>query len=120
MNLKIHLEYNQTQSFTITDITLQNNIIKSDTFHSLLQYIFPEFEYKILDHERIFIQTPEEIDLVLIENHDHPISGHQGFQRTYENIKDRYYWENMKETICDYIRKFVKNRKPILTPIRAQ
>lgn len=123
-NLKTLLDYNKTKEFTITDIITQNPRIQEATLNSLLQYIFHDFEYKKLENERMQIQTPEEKELVLIENHDHPLSGHQGFQRTYDNIKNKYYWDNMKQDIRDYIQKceicqksktnFKPNKSPML------
>ncbi|CAF1473908.1 unnamed protein product, partial [Didymodactylos carnosus] len=41
---------------------------------------------------------------ILFTHHDHPLAGHFGVDRTWNNIKNKYYWPNMKKTIEDYIR----------------
>lgn len=73
-NLKGLLGFNKTTSFTVVDITLQNDKIKKATFHSLLQYCFSNFTYKILANERLTLLSKEEIELVLVENHNNQYS----------------------------------------------
>ncbi|CAF2143978.1 unnamed protein product [Rotaria magnacalcarata] len=41
---------------------------------------------------------------ILLAYHDHPFSGHFGVNRTYNKIKDKFYWFNMLNTIKQYIR----------------
>lgn len=123
-NLKLMLDFNKTTTFTVVNPILQNSKIQYDTFKSLLQYLFLGIEYKILNQERVLISDPQEITRILEENHDSPLAGHQGFHRTYDNIKQFYYWDNMKKTIQDYIQKcktcqtskvnFKPNRSPML------
>ncbi|CAF4447474.1 unnamed protein product [Didymodactylos carnosus] len=63
---------------------------------------------------------------ILFTHHDHPMAGHFGVERTWRNIKNKYYWPNMKESIEKYIRsrtecsKFnIQRQKPpgLLQPI---
>src|ERR1041384_203126 len=46
----------------------------------------------------------EEIDSVLWMMHNHPTGEHFGIENTYEKIKERYYWKNMKTDIEQYIK----------------
>jgi hypothetical protein len=45
-----------------------------------------------------------ELDTVLWMMHNHPTAGHFGIDNTYEKIKERFYWKNMKEDIKQYIK----------------
>jgi hypothetical protein len=40
----------------------------------------------------------------LQENHDSILGGHRGMNKTYEAIKQPYYWPNMKKEIDDYVK----------------
>lgn len=104
-NLKILLEEHKTKQFTIVDVTLQNDKIKINTFYSLLQYLFKGYDYKILRYARQEITDPNRINEILRENHDHCLAGHQGIIKTYNRIKNQYFWDHMKESINKYIKK---------------
>lgn len=41
---------------------------------------------------------------IMYSHHDEPLSGHLGFSRTYDKIKNRYYWIGMKSDILKYVR----------------
>ena len=41
---------------------------------------------------------------ILSAYHDHPLSGHFGVTRTYNKIKDKFYWLQMLDTIKQYVR----------------
>ena len=54
------------------------------------------------------------IQEVLALNHDIPMTGHQGVDRTRARIKEKYYWYKMNETIKFYVKSCVscnKNKK---------
>jgi hypothetical protein len=44
----------------------------------------------------------------LQENHDLILGGHSGINKTYESIKQHYYWSNMKKEIEQWVRKCTK------------
>ncbi len=44
------------------------------------------------------------ISELLYTHHDHPLSGHFGLIRTWNNLKNKYYWPNMKHVISQYIK----------------
>lgn len=56
---------------------------------------------------RIVLTTPEEIENVLRQNHDSPLSGHIGQKRLYNKLKRLYTWPNMKKTIKKYVNKCI-------------
>jgi hypothetical protein len=69
-------------------------------------------KYKIING-RILYQTNNRWSNIITENekttvlsamHDNPTSGHFGIETTYNRIKERYYWKNMKKDIEDYIK----------------
>ncbi|XP_044751643.1 uncharacterized protein LOC123311642 [Coccinella septempunctata] len=107
VNLRLMLNFNNIKKFTIPNIALfkNNSIIREDTFFSLLYFLFRDFEYEILCDERINVSDENLIKEILFENHDSPLAGHQGFERTYEKIKKFYFLDNMKDPIRKYIRR---------------
>lgn len=48
---------------------------------------------------------------VLYANHDHPMSGHLGIDKTYRKIKQKYYINNLKNYVYKYCRDCVECAK---------
>ncbi|CAF1078976.1 unnamed protein product [Didymodactylos carnosus] len=48
---------------------------------------------------------------ILFTHHNHPLAGHFGVERTWRNIKNKYYWPNMKDSTENYIRSCSKCSK---------
>src|SRR6185369_11014044 len=44
-----------------------------------------------------------ELETVLYNSHDNPLSGHLKFEATYNRIATKYYWYGIKKTIQDYV-----------------
>jgi hypothetical protein len=42
---------------------------------------------------------------VLQEFHDSPLVGHQGFIKTYRNVRERFVWKGMKEDVMFHVRE---------------
>src|SRR2546429_1194203 len=68
-----------------------------------------------------------ETESVLYMLHDHPISAHFGFERTYRKAKERYYWPSMRKNIETYVkscdqcqRRGRPNKKNELHPIKTR
>ena len=38
------------------------------------------------------------------ECHDSTVGGHKGETKTYERVRERFYWKGMREDIRDYVR----------------
>ena len=45
---------------------------------------------------------------ILKENHDSVLGGHRGMNKTYEAIKNRYKWPNMKQEVEEYVKRCAK------------
>lgn len=63
---------------------------------------------------RLVVPKPY-IQEVLSLNHDLPMTGHQGVDRTRARIKEKFYWYKMNETIKAYVQACAicnKNKKP--------
>ena len=51
------------------------------------------------------------ITQILQENHDIPISGHLGRDKTYERITRNYYWPKMYKDVKKYINSYDSYQK---------
>ncbi|CAF1584026.1 unnamed protein product, partial [Didymodactylos carnosus] len=64
--------------------------------------------YRLIPHGLKTIRLPylpcSLIRDVLFLFHDQPSSAHFGITRTFEKLKNKYYWPNMKHSIIDYIQ----------------
>jgi len=40
---------------------------------------------------------------VLVECHDHPFAGHLGEQKTFNRVRQRYYWPKMRVDVKNYV-----------------
>ena len=63
------------------------------------------------------------IKRVLHECHDHDLSGHFGRDKTYEKVRQTFYWQTLRQDVDDYVKtckacQFSKgtNRKPMGVP----
>lgn len=44
---------------------------------------------------------------VCYNNHDDPLAGHCGINKTYDRIKDKYYWPGMLQYITNYVKSCI-------------
>lgn len=56
-------------------------------------------------HGDITTPTPEERTAIIKEHHESMIGGHKGITKTYRRIKQRFWWNNMKNDVQEYIRQ---------------
>ena len=47
---------------------------------------------------------PEQVELIIFSLHTAQESAHLGIESTYQKVKERYYWPDMKKTIEEYIK----------------
>jgi hypothetical protein len=76
---------------------------------------------------RLYIPRSLELrNKILHDNHDSPVGGHQGYERTLEKIVKNYYWSSLREDVMKYVqscdscqRNKVPNKKPagLLRPL---
>ena len=63
------------------------------------------------------------IDTVLNNCHDHVLAAHFGFQRTYDRIRQRYFWKGMYKDVDNWVRSCIScsqrktHRHKVLTPM---
>lgn len=94
----------------ISEISLPRLLFSYDKLswnklRSMLRFIFRNTNIRLIIHHDILYEPNEkEIQEILTENHSNPSSGHSGFHRTYNRIKQKFKWNGMK----DDIKKFIK------------
>lgn len=49
------------------------------------------------------IPLEENIPHIIKENHDSTAGGHQGVERLYQRIREKFFWNGMKEQIAEYV-----------------
>ena len=52
--------------------------------------------------------------------HDSAVGGHKGVNKTYRRIKQKYFWENMKDDVQKYIRKCLKCQLKKLVRVKTK
>ena len=63
------------------------------------------------------------IDTILNNCHDHVLAAHFGFQRTYDRIRQRYFWKGMYRDIDNWVRSCIScsqrktHRHKVLAPL---
>ena len=68
--------------------------------------------YKVMDEviyfrDRIFLTGGSQLkEKVLHASHGSPLSGHQGFTKTYMAIRERFSWKGLKEDILRHVREY--------------
>ena len=69
---------------------------------------------------RLYVPRESSIRTQLLhDNHDIPMAGHQGFQRTYEKLSKNYYWHSMREDVMKYVQSCdtcQRNKVPTKSP----
>ncbi|CAF4537834.1 unnamed protein product, partial [Rotaria sp. Silwood2] len=93
------------------DIDIQTRIqnIKDDPPKYLNDVVDQQLLYKLVTrngHTKIKLPwiPMSMIPDILSAYHDHPLSGHFGVNRTYNKIKDKFYWFQMLNSIKQYLR----------------
>lgn len=79
--------------------------LKWHKIRSAIRYIFQFTNIEInIYHDNIKKPSESEIKEILMEYHSNPTSGHSGFHRTYNRIKETFKWHNMKNDIKSFIK----------------
>ena len=101
------------------------------TFSDVLKETLKDCECHIFICYGTTTIPPDDIrNKIIEENHDSIIGGHRGITKTYRRIRERYFWQGMKDDITEYLRNCtkcqelklvrIKNREPMIitdTPI---
>lgn len=64
--------------------------------------------YRIKDKERSRVIRDYEFEGVMYMMHDNELSAHFGIEATYERIKEKYWWKNMRKDIEEYVKSCYK------------
>ena len=85
-----------------------------------------------MDDEQLMMVPHELCQKILVENHDVPIAGHVGINRTMDLIKRNYWWHGIRGDVVAYVqscpvcqrmksdnRKKASKMQPIPLPNRA-
>jgi hypothetical protein len=76
------------------------NNIEKDGNHEIVNGIL----YRKNKDKRLRVIKRDELEGVLYMLHDHTTAGHFGKKATYEKVKERYYWKNMKDDVEKYVK----------------
>lgn len=97
---------NNTQTISIPVFGINYDKLKWNQLRIMIRFIFKGTNINIKIHHNTLVKpNSEQIKEILIEYHSNPISGHSGFHRTYNRIKSKFKWQNMKNDI----KKFIKS-----------
>ena len=56
-----------------------------------------------MDESNFKIVVPEKTIITLLEfHHDLPLAGHRDFEKTFEGLKNRYFWFEMHKSVKEY------------------
>lgn len=98
------LETNQ-QIIFMPRIQFSYSKLNWNKIRAMLRYIFKNTNITVkICHDILKTPKDSDIPIILHENHTNPTSGHSGFHRTYNRIKQTYHWSNMKSDIKNFIK----------------
>ena len=66
--------------------------------------------------------TPEVADRphIIRESHDSAVAGHKGIFKTYARVRERFYWDGMKNDIVNYVKTCEDCQKRKLVRVRTK
>eukprot|EP00794_Sanderia_malayensis_P018581 gene18581-biopygen15656 len=99
----------EKESFVVGDDGMLYRKCKTKTGHARRQLVVPKLQ----------------IGQILMRMHDHQLSGHPGFFRTYRKVQQKYFWPKMKSDIkrhirhCEECAKFKSPKPAGKTPLKS-
>lgn len=81
--------------------------INWNLFQNIVQHIFSDVNCKIHFSNNLVqkVSSKNEIEQILKLYHDSPLGGHEGVERTFKRISEKYKWPKMRQDIKKYIEK---------------
>lgn len=77
-----------------------------EEFLSIVNMVFMDGQIKFIICSGELEYVPlEKRDEIFKELHDSPIGGHRGVSKTYNRVRQKYYWENLKDDIQHRIQQ---------------
>src|SRR6185369_12222247 len=83
--------------------TEYNRIIKNITNERKYE-IKGNVLFRIKKEDRLRVIKKYEYEGLMYMMHDNELSGHFGINATYEKIREKYYWKNMKRDVEEYVK----------------
>lgn len=95
--------------------------IQWEEIYEIIKSVFSNSDIKVLIYKNEIVYVPEEErDLIFKENHEAPIGGHKGVSKTYNRIKNNYYWENLKDDVLRRIQQCLNCQLKKLVRVRGK
>ncbi|GBC30564.2 putative integrase core domain protein [Rhizophagus irregularis DAOM 181602=DAOM 197198] len=85
-------------------IKIEITISKIEIYKEILWKRVKGIVYRRKDEKRLRVIKRFEFEGLMYMMHDNELSGHFGMNTTYEKIRERYYWKNMRKDIEKYVR----------------
>ncbi|KMQ87135.1 reverse ribonuclease integrase [Lasius niger] len=93
-----------------------------------LFYYRPDYEKAIIDDEHPWkkVVKPDDVLTILRENHDTPQAGHLGKDKTYDRVRQSYYWPGISQDVktyvqdCEICTKVKYNQNPLKGPLMTR
>lgn len=105
-NLRVQLEKENISSISIANPVDDYNQFNYEKCKDIILFIFRNAQIKIILYQNIILNpSANQIPLILKENHDTPFSGHCGYHRMLNRIKQKYKWKQMRKDIKLYLKK---------------
>ena len=84
---------------------------KDDFACEILVGVVSDERFKVMDEviyyrDRIFLAKNSKLkEKILLASHDYPLAGHQGFEKTYRAIRERFSWKGLKEDVLQHVKE---------------
>ena len=104
--LKITLVENHETSIALSKFSQNFNYLKWNIIKSVLKFVFLSTSINIFVYlNNVITPDKDQIPIILDEFHTKVSSGHQGIARTFQRIRQFYYWKGMRNDISDFVKK---------------
>ncbi|XP_057331695.1 putative uncharacterized protein DDB_G0282133 [Microplitis mediator] len=120
-NLKLYMEKSKLKSISVSQ--RRSNLPKTvwPKIKNIIAKTFKGTDIKIIIcRDQIIIPPVEERQKIMAENHETPMAGHKGVTKTYNRIRQRYFWDNIKKNVEDFVRKCISCQKKKLVRIKTK
>ena len=98
--------YLTNNKFPSTFTSIQQQQLKSQSKHFKVKnnILYKKDRRRKTRNQLLKVIQQHEVEPILYLMHNHPTGAHLGVDKTFEKIRNQYYWPQMFETIKDYIR----------------
>ena len=122
------LNYLENDELPDNAVKARNMVLQADQYYAHEGLLYNIWHTPAKRHmpeknvHRLYIPV-QYIDTVLNNCHDHVLAAHFGFQRTYNRIRQRYFWKNMYRDVDNWVRSCIScsqrktHRHKVLAPL---